>query len=195
MARRYFIRLLLGTVPLVVLAALIGAIYFSRWDTAATLLAGSLAAAAVFWQGFLIKRQLVFSTYLELDKEWNSNPMIEARQKVHAPDSAEWDDSRLETILEFFEKLASLFKVSGDMSFIYESTLGWYAVRYFLFARAHCRIEHLENLWKDTLYQDLKDLYAFYLSAEVGRGQKAQKAWEAQTLTTEAKFWVQERKD
>jgi hypothetical protein len=69
----------------------------------------------------------------------------------------EWDHSRLEGILEFFEKLASLFKLSADMPFICESTLGWYAVRYFLFARAHCQIEYLRNLWQDDLYQDLED--------------------------------------
>ena len=50
--------------------------------------------------------------------------MIEARQKVHEPGSKNWDHSRLEVILEFFEKLASMYKLSGDMSFIYESTLG-----------------------------------------------------------------------
>ena len=114
---------------------------------------------------------------------------------MHAPDSDEWDHSRLETILEFFEKLASLFKLAGDMPFIYQSTLGWYAVRYFLFTREHGQIEYLQNLWKDDLYQDLKDLYAFYLRAEVGRSQKAQRAWEDQILTTEKRFWEQERTD
>ena len=149
----------------------------------------------VVWQGYVIKRQLAFSTYLDLDKEWNSKAMVEARQTVHAPDTDEWDNSRLEAILEFFEKLASLFKLAGDMPFIYESTLGWYAVRYFLFAREHGQIERLQTLWKDDLYEDLGDLYGFYLRAEVGRSRKAQRAWEDQTLTTEKRFWEQERKD
>lgn len=76
------------------------------------------------WQDYLIKRQFAFSTYLDLDKEWNSHEMTEARQTVHAPGSEARDLSRLEGILEFFEKLASMFKLSGDMPFIYQSTLG-----------------------------------------------------------------------
>jgi hypothetical protein len=45
-------------------------------------------------KGYLIKKQLAFSTYVELDKEWNSQEMIEARKTVHAPGSEEWNLSR-----------------------------------------------------------------------------------------------------
>ena len=110
------------------------------WQTiiagGATLLVGLIAAGVVVWQGRLIKRQIAFSTYLDLDKEWNSEEMITARQQVHPLMAKEfWDASRLEGILEFFEKLTAMFKLSRDMRFIYESTLGWYAAHYFLFAR------------------------------------------------------------
>lgn len=169
-----------------------------HWDAAtmwAALLVGLVAAVAVVWQGYLIKQQIAFSTYLDLDKEWNSTEMIEARQTVHEPGSDDWDHSRLEGILEFFEKLASMYKLSGDMPFIYQSTLGWYAARYFLFAREHGQIRYLCELWKDELYKDLEDLYTFYVRNEKGRNKKAQKGWEAECLTTEEKFWEQERKD
>ena len=170
-----------------------------RWDAAAafaTILVGLIAADVVVWQGYLIKQQIAFSTYLDLDKEWNSEEMIEARQSVHEPGSDKWDHSRLEAILEFFEKLASMFKLSGDMTFIYESTLGWYAARYFLFAREHGQIKYLRALWKDPLlYNDQEDLYSFYRTREVGWREKDQKAWEAERLSTETDFWVQERKD
>jgi hypothetical protein len=69
------------------------------------------------------------------------------------------------------------------------------AARYFLFAREHDQIRHLRELWKDHLYQDLEDLYTFHLTNEAGRNKTAQKAWEAKCLTTENKFWEQERKD
>jgi hypothetical protein len=116
MARRSIVRLVFGIVTLTPFAALIGVIYFRHWNAAttfATLLVGLISADVVVWQGYVIKRQLAFSTYLDLDKEWNSEALVEARQTVHAPDTDEWDHSRLEAILEFFEKLASLFKLAG----------------------------------------------------------------------------------
>ncbi|MGO9403124.1 MAG: hypothetical protein ACLPVW_06595 [Terriglobales bacterium] len=197
MARRYIVAFF-SLVTLIPLGGLIGSIYCRSWEAAttyATLFVGLIATDVVVWQGYLIKRQLAFSTYLDLDKEWNSDEMIKARQAVHAPGTEEWDHSRLEGILEFFEKLASMFKLSGDMPFIYQSTIGWYAAQYFLFAREHGQIKYLRDLWQDHLYQDLEDLYTFYLVSEVGRSQEAQRAWELKRLTTEARFWEQERKD
>jgi hypothetical protein len=180
------------------LVLLIWSLLCPRWDAAAvgaTLFVGMLAADVVFWQSYLIKRQLAFSTYLDLGKEWNSPEMIEARKSVHAPDSEHWDDSRLEAILEFFEKLAKLFKISGDTSLIYESSLGWYAAHYFLFARQHGRIQHLRDLWQDYIYEDVEEFYRFYLAKEAGWRRKTRLDWEAKRLEIEPKFWAQERKD
>jgi hypothetical protein len=188
----------LGIVALFTLVPLINAAVHSRWDAAttyATLLIGFMAGDMVVWQGYLIKKQLAFSTYLELDREWNSQEMIEARKTVHAPGSEEWNLSRLEAILEFFEKLASMFKLSGDMPFIYQSTLGWYAAQYFLFADNHGQIKYLRQLWDADVYQDLEDLFTYYLQHEVGRKQEAQDRWKARHLAIEEKFWQQERTD
>jgi hypothetical protein len=199
MKHRYIAPLTLGAATLAAFIKLIGAIHCRAWDAAttyATVFVGFVAADVVVWQGYLIKRQLAFSTYLDLDREWNSLAMMKARQTVHAPDSDEWDQSRLEGILEFLDKLASMFKLSGEMPFIYQSTLGWYAAQYFLFAREHGQIEHLRTLWKDDLlYADLEDLYSFYLRREAGWKRTRQRAWEATRLTTESEFWRQERKD
>jgi hypothetical protein len=187
-----------AALTLFLLGRLIIAARKPSWDEAtmwAALLVGLVAAVVVIWQGYLIKQQIAFSTYLDLDKEWNSAEMIEARQRVHEPGSKNWDHSRLEVILEFFEKLASMYKLSGDMAFIYESTLGWYAARYFLFARKHGQIDYLRELWKDDLYRDLENLYTLYLRNEKGRSKKAQEEWEANCFTTEERFWKQERKD
>jgi len=193
MLRHFF-----GILAIFPLVALIYSAIHCRWDAAATyatLLVGFIAAEVVVWQGFLIKRQLAFSTYLDLDKEWNSQEMIKARKAVHAPGSTEWDHSRLEGILEFFEKLASMFKLSGELPFIYQSTLGWYAAQYFLFAHEHGQIKYLRDVWQDSLYQDLEELYTFYLDKEVGRSPKAQQDWKNRRLATEDHFWKQERKD
>jgi hypothetical protein len=189
--------ILFGLFTLIPLVLLVRSAFCNTWDSAtdATLFVGMLAADVIVWQGYLIKQQLAFSTYLDLDKEWNSREMIEARKAVHAPGSEHWNHSKLETILEFFEKLAKLFKISGDRSLIYESTLGWYAAQYFLLAREHGQIEYLRELWQDQLYEDIEDFYNFDLTKAAGRGEKVRKAWEAKRLATEVKFWEQERKD
>ncbi len=59
------------------------------------LLVGLFAAALVVWQVRLIKRQVAFSTYLDLDKEWNSKEMIEARQQVHPHNGKELWNGRV----------------------------------------------------------------------------------------------------
>jgi hypothetical protein len=173
--------LLLGLAAASSLVGLIISGIHGHWDAAtafATLLVGFIAACVVIWQGHLIKQQIAFSTYLDLDKEWNSDEMIDIREAVHAPGSENWDLSRLEGILEFFEKFALMYKLSGDMSFIYQSTVGWYAAQYFLFARHHGQIKKLRELWGKDVYQDIEHLYKLYLINEVGRRPKAQKAWE-----------------
>jgi hypothetical protein len=189
---------LLGLGTVFSLVKLIISVRHGFWEaatTCATLLVGFIAACVVVWQGYLIKQQIAFSTYLDLDNEWNSEEMIDIRKTVHAPQSDNWDLARLEGILEFFEKFALMYRLSGDMSFIYQSTVGWYAAQYFLFAREHGQIKKLRELWHDEVYQDLEHLYKLYLINEVGRGPKAQKAWEAKRLTTEKRFWQQERKE
>jgi hypothetical protein len=198
MMGRRVVLCILGILTITSFVFMVKSALLCSWEAAttfATLFVGIVAADVVMWQGHLIKLQLAFSTYLDLDKEWNSEDMIEARQTVHAPDSESWNDSRLEAILEFFEKLALLFKVSGDMPLVYRSTLGWYAAQYFLFAREHGQIKHLRQLWQDEVYQDIEDFYAFYLTKEAGRSQSSRRAWESKRLCTEDKFWKQERKD
>lgn len=179
------------------LAMLGHATYSGHWDAAlvwGTLIAGSVTAGAVFWQGDLIKRQIAFSTYIELDREWNSPEMLEARKEVHAPATDDWDHSRLEMILEFFEKVAWLFELSAARPFVFRSTLGWYAVRYFLFAREHGQIQKLRDTWQSDIYGDLERLYARYIRNRAGRRGHDRRAWEVKVLSTEKKFWEQERK-
>lgn len=184
---------------LAIVAALTGLAFAVRscsWDAAATLLAGYLAAGVVWWQGSLIKRQLAFSTFIELDKEWNSKEMLETRMNVRDPQD-HWDISRLEGALEFFEKMAS-FWLTGvlDADLVCNSTLGWYAAHYYLFAREHGKIEHLRgpDVWNDYVYGDVERLYNKYLTREVGHSQDKQRAWEADRMKTEKAFWEQERK-
>ncbi|MGA9723123.1 MAG: hypothetical protein WBQ86_11755 [Candidatus Binatus sp.] len=178
-----------------VLAAICAAIGSKHCEVAATLLIGLITADVIWWQGFLIKRQLAFSTFIEFDKEWNSHEMLEIRKHVREPDGS-WDVSNLEGVLEFFEKLAS-FRIAGvvDFELIYNSTLGWYAARYWLFAREGDQIRRLrDEIWKDFVYGDLEEFYKEFLDREVGREDKKQKNWETKQKEAEATFWAQERK-
>jgi hypothetical protein len=199
MARRYKVLAFFALLTLIPFVALVISAMHGRWDAAttfATFVVGLIAADVVVWQGYLIKQQLAFSTYLDLDKEWNSASMIEARQSVHAPGSNNWDHSRLETILEFFEKLASMFKLSGDMPFIYQSTLGWYAAHYFLYADEHDQVQQLRRRWKEQeIYRDIENFFNFYVRQEVGGSRETRQSWIEERLATEDVFWEQERKD
>ena len=87
-----------------------------------------------------------------------------------------------------------MFKLSGDMSFIYRSTLGWYAVRYFLYASEHGQIKHLRALWhEDDIYDGVESFYNYYLQKEIGARPSSAEEWIKDRLATEDKFWEQER--
>jgi len=79
---------------------------YCLWEAAATVFIGLLTLDVIWWQGHLIKRQLAFSTFIELDKEWNSREMLDVRKSVR-DENGKWNLSNLEGPLEFFEKLAS----------------------------------------------------------------------------------------
>ncbi len=195
---KFLVRRTLSAAAVLLILPLVQYARHGSWEAAtvfATLLIGCLAADMVVWQGYLIKKQLAFSTYLDLDKEWNSEQMLKARQAVHAPRSQDWNISRLEAILEFFEKLASLFKLSGDLPFIYESTLGWYAAQYFFYANEHHQIAHLRELWQSEIYQDVESFFNSYVRNVIGKSEKAQEDWKRSRRAVEEKFWQQERKD
>ena len=121
--------------------------------------------------------------------------MIKARKTVHEPRTETWNDSRLEGILEFFEKLASMFALSGRHAIHLRKHARRYAAHYFLFAREHEQIKHLRALWDDELYEDLEELYHHYATNEALMTPQIPARWESERLAKEDKFWEQERKD
>jgi hypothetical protein len=79
--RKYAFIAVIGVFTHASFALFIRFAYCRLWDAAsvfATLFVGFLAADVVIWQGYLIKRQLAFSTFLDVDSEWNEKEMIEA---------------------------------------------------------------------------------------------------------------------
>jgi hypothetical protein len=171
--RPHFIVLLICSLLLLIFSS----IYWNH-DLFATilsmLLVGAATIAVIFWQGSLIKNQIQFQTYLELDKEWNSNEMLEYREDIETICSDETQLHRLETILEFFEKFA-MFKTRSamDMDFILRSDLGFYAVRYYYYNKKNKNIDILREKYKEpSYYEELENLYKDYLEFEEKSGGK-----------------------
>jgi hypothetical protein len=155
---------------------------------------GLIAAGVIWWQARLLKRQIALSTFLELDKQWDSEAMIEARQNVRSADGS-WNISRLEGALEFFEKLAMLERTKAlNEEDVFESTLIWYLARYFLFSRAQIDQMRTEK-WKDDVYNEVQDLYERFLAKEAKRRQTSPDGWERTCRETESDFWEGERED
>jgi hypothetical protein len=167
---------------------LLHALACQQWDRAAILLVGLITAGVVWWQGGLIKAQIQFQSFIELDKEWNSPEMLETREKAFNKTTKQYDLFKLEGILEFLEKFAS-FRKAGvlDMNLIYNSNIGWYAIRYYFFNVTNIGI--LREKWKDdSLYEDMKDLYLEYLALEVGRSTEKRQAFEKELEATRDQF-------
>jgi hypothetical protein len=126
----------------------------------ATLFAGLLAGAIVWWQGYLIKQQMQLQAILDLVKEWDS-PEMRERRKTAWNVLNEVDKDRIEGVLEFLERVSTLAKdgiISVDLVW---DTLGWYLSRYAFYSRSS--IGYLRSYWTPdqrdpTLYSDLQEL-------------------------------------
>lgn len=140
----------------------------------ATLFAGIVAAAVVWWQGRLIKQQMELQAALDLNKEWNSKEMLETRSAAWSAETVP-DEGVIEGVLEFFEKVSS-FEKRGVISMrLIWDTFGWYMWRYYYYSEA--AIERLRSKWTPhrpdrTLYQDLEALFPRLLCYEIERRNK-----------------------
>lgn len=126
-----------------------------------TLLVGLGTIFFIWRQALLIKRQIQFQTYLELEKEWNNEYLPNRERLVKLQEKPM--PYQLEAVLEFLEKFA-LFKRRNamDADFILSSSIGFYAVRYFYYFKED--IYSLRELYKDShLYEELESFYKDYL--------------------------------
>lgn len=169
----------LGTIiSVLLLLAIFSIINHSFVTPLLTLLIGGSTIGVIWWQGTLLKEQIQFQSYLELEKEWNSREMLNAREELSKCDPFHVEPYKLEAVLEFLEKF-SLFKKRNamDMDFILSSAIGWYAVRYYYYYKKN--IESLRELYKDeALYEDLTELYNDYLEHEGCADEKSKNNYE-----------------
>jgi hypothetical protein len=73
-----------------------------------------------------------------------------------------------ERLLEFLEELAGL-AVRNVLSrkLVWDSTLGWHAVRYYSYNLENGNIGRARKTWRDrTLYQNLEQMYRLYAKEE-----------------------------
>lgn len=148
---------------------------FSQGDRVA-LSVGLFGGAVVWWQGYLITRQMLLGTVVELYKEWNSVEMLKKREAAWKEDDP--NPHTIEEVLEFLEKVSTLAKNGFITKQLIWDTFGWYTGRYYFYCKN--TIEELRLNWTPkgdlTLYQDLEKLYPRLLRLEVEQRNEKRKA-------------------
>lgn len=164
--------------------------------------AGTLAAAWFIWkQAKLLRTQNQLQTLTQLYAAWDSARIRtlrsrwaedELRSSRLAEDDRDLDS--LELILEFLEEFAGL-RVRGvlDDRLVWDTTIGWHAVRYFFYNDANGNIGRLRAKWLDrTLYQNLGVLWDTYRRVETNERGINEQELIKQVEETKPKFLAAE---
>jgi hypothetical protein len=175
MKKRYFLLSLFISLIAIAVAGISFALrrkYGLEPSDGATIFAGLIAFAIVWWQGALIQEQMQLSTMLELDREWNSPEMLGKRRAAWNSQN-EPDVERIEGVLEFLEKVSTLEKGSVISSDLIWDMFGSDVSRYHYYCKDV--IETLRKRWTSgredvTLYRDLQDLADELLKQDVKKG-------------------------
>jgi hypothetical protein len=135
----------------------------------------SIAAAAFVWtQTRLLRSQNQMQALLELDSRWDSDRMQDLRHRWAEDElrsrlsEEDRDLVSLETLMEFLETFATLEEQRIlDAELVWDSTIGWHAVRYYFYNNENGNIGRLRDKWLDsTLYQNLGFLWGRYIKVE-----------------------------
>ena len=78
------------------------------WSDRIALFVGLFAGALVWWQAYLITRQIVLGTVVDLYKEWNSADMLIKRKDAWTKEGP--NPHTIEDVLEFLEKVSTFEK-------------------------------------------------------------------------------------
>ena len=183
----FFLMFLLGVVLLV--SPFFGWIEMN-WEARAALFSGLLAGAVVWWQVYLLVRQLAYGTVLELYKEWTSSEMLERRRRAWILDKEAPNPKTIEDVLEFLEKVSTLERDRYITTSLIWDTFGWYVGRYFFYCQE--TIKDLRIYWTlkndQTLYSDLEQCYNRLLKFEAAKRNLEIKTIEEEYHNTRGKF-------
>ncbi len=148
------------------------------------LLGAGITALVILWQGTLVVRQIQLQAILDLDKEWNSEEMLECRRSA-------WKRSGtpnlecIESVLEFLEKVSSLEERGIISKNLIWDTVGWYVWRYYIYCGR--TIVQLRKKWTETydptLYQDLQKLCRKLIAMEIRERNKRGRTPKSSRLT------------
>ena len=165
-------------------------------------LATSIASAAFVWtQTRLLRSQNQMQALLELNSRWESDRLQglrgrwaedELRTRLSEDDR---DLFSLEPLMEFLEEFATLGRQKIlDAQLVWDSTLGWHAVRYYFYNSENGNIARLREKWIDaTLYQNLAILWEEYTSVETIERGITEDELTKQIRETKDKFLEAER--
>ena len=161
-----------------------------------------MATAWFVWgQAGLLQTQNELNALIQLNAVWDSVYMRALRSRWAQDElrdrlgDSDRDLISLEPLLEFLEEFAGLHerKILGD-KLIWDSTIGWHAVRYYLYNQENGNIPHLKNQWADvTLYQNLPHLWESYLRIEAKHRGIGENELLKQIRETKQKFLDAER--
>lgn len=161
-----------------------------NWEARAALFSGLLAAGVVWWQVYLLVRQLAYGAVLELEREWNSGEMLAKRRLAWIVNKESPNPEEVEGVLEFLEKVSTLERDKYVTREFVWDTFGWYISRYFFYCRD--TIKELRTYWTGksdpTLYCDLERLYGRLIQFEADRRNLEVSAIEEEYHNTRGKF-------
>ena len=185
--------LLILTGSAVLLGALIGLVSLSSTDRVA-LFCGLLASGIVWWQGHLLARQLAYGAVLDLYREWNSVEMLHVRRNAWDREKECASRETIEDVLEFLEKVSTLWRNGYiGQKFVWD-TFGWYVGRYYFYCRSE--IDFCRTKWTHkpdpTLYQDLQAFYHRLLAVEARERRVPEREVEDEYQRTRKMFILSE---
>jgi len=166
-----------------------------------TLSIGLLAAVVVYFQIVKLKEQLQVQTLVEYSRQWNSSEMVAKRKasmnviKFDDVTGRDVDLEELEQVLELLEDFSGLADDRVlDEELVWQSSLGWYASRYFFYSNQNKSIEAIRKKWglfnepDMTYYNKLETLYKRYLHNEEDNRKIKKERIECGYLDDRAKF-------
>src|SRR5208283_2968694 len=145
-------------------------------------------------------------TLMEYSKQWNSPDMRANRQFVamhvlalHTVTTDTIHLERLEQLLELLEDVSTLAedRVLSE-KLVWDSSLGWYASRYFFYSEKNGSIQSSREKWgspgkpDDTYWEQLQTMYGKYLKREGKRLRATSKEVEDIYFSSKDKFIASE---